>query len=75
MDVANMHIVSRGENLFEIARSYRVTMRDLVQFNQISDPSRIYPGMKIKIPGKIITKSKNAFKLVKNKIGTPALSL
>lgn len=72
MDLANMHIVSRGENLFDIARSYRVAMRDLIQFNRISDPSRIYPGMKINIPGKNAPKPKAAPKLALNKPGTPA---
>jgi membrane-bound lytic murein transglycosylase D len=47
-----LHIVSRGENLFDIARVHRVQMASIIQFNQIMDPSRIYPGMKLKIPGK-----------------------
>ncbi len=51
-DAQRLHIVSRGENLFEISQYYRVNMRDLVIFNRLSDPSRIYAGMKLKIPGK-----------------------
>jgi membrane-bound lytic murein transglycosylase D len=47
-----LHIVSRGENLFDIARVHRVKMANIIQFNQIMDPSKIYPGMKLKIPGK-----------------------
>ena len=54
-DTERIHIVSRGENLFDISRIHRVKMRNIIHFNQIMDPSKIYPGMKIKIPG---TKSK-----------------
>lgn len=51
-DLKRMHIVSRGESLFDISRIYRINMNKIIAFNQISNPSRIYPGMKIKIPGK-----------------------
>lgn len=48
--VGGTHRVARGENLYEIARIYRTSMHELVALNSISRPSRIYPGMKIKIP-------------------------
>lgn len=51
-EAQRLHIVSRGENLFEIAKYYQVNMRDLVIHNRLSDPSRIYAGMKLKVPGK-----------------------
>jgi membrane-bound lytic murein transglycosylase D len=51
-DLQRMHIVSRGESLFDIARIYRVSMNKIIGFNEISNPSRIFPGMKLKIPGK-----------------------
>ncbi|MAZ47696.1 MAG: hypothetical protein CME65_03990 [Halobacteriovoraceae bacterium] len=47
-----IHIVSRGESLFTISRLYRTEVSKIIQFNQITDPRLIYPGMKIKIPGK-----------------------
>jgi membrane-bound lytic murein transglycosylase D len=46
------HIISRGESLYWIARTYRTSVADLIMLNQISSPSRIYPGMKLKIPSK-----------------------
>jgi membrane-bound lytic murein transglycosylase D len=52
MDMRRLHIVSRGESLYSIARIYRVNISDIIQFNRISNPSIVYPGMKIKIPGK-----------------------
>ena len=47
-----LHIVSRGENLYDISRLYRTNMHRIIQFNNLIDPSRIYPGMKLKIPAK-----------------------
>ena len=57
---ASEHIVSRGESLYVIARVYEVRMSDLIVLNQISNPSRVFPGMKIKIPGKGKRKKKAA---------------
>lgn len=51
-DLERLHIISRGENLFDIANAYHVKLNDLIAFNEISNPSRIYAGMKLKIPGK-----------------------
>lgn len=51
-ELDKLHIVSRGESLFTISRLYAVDMNRIIQFNRISDPTRIYPGMKLKIPGK-----------------------
>lgn len=47
-----LHIVSRGESLFDISKGYKVALNDLISFNNIINPSRIFAGMKIKIPGK-----------------------
>ncbi|MBT3583642.1 MAG: transglycosylase SLT domain-containing protein [Halobacteriovoraceae bacterium] len=52
MQLGHLHIVSRGESLFDISRIYKTTITKLIAFNRISNPSRIFPGMKIKIPGK-----------------------
>ncbi len=69
--IASTHIINRGETLYDISRIYRVAMNDIIQFNQISNPSRIYAGMKIKIPGekdKVPTKvALNVTKLTKTK--------
>ncbi len=58
-----LHIISRGENLYDISRAYNVTLNDLIAFNQINNPSRIYAGMKLKIPGKNTKVSKVVAKL------------
>ena len=48
---ARVHTVERGQNLSVIARSYGVTVAAIVQANGISNPSRIYAGQQLTIPG------------------------
>lgn len=45
-----IHTISRGENLSKIAKKYGVTVYDLADANNISTKSRLYPGVKLKIP-------------------------
>lgn len=46
-----IHIVQKGDTLFEIAKQYGVDFEKLVELNsQLSSPDMIMPGMKIKIP-------------------------
>lgn len=46
-----MHVVQRGETLFRIAQSYGLAVNDLVQANSIADPTLIYVGQQLVIPG------------------------
>ena len=43
------HVVKEGENLWKIARQYRVKVDDLVQLNGLAK-DRLYPGMTLRIP-------------------------
>ncbi|MEI3605821.1 SafA/ExsA family spore coat assembly protein [Pseudogracilibacillus sp. SE30717A] len=46
-----IHIVQKGDTLFDIAKKYNVNFEDIVRLNsQLSSPDMIMPGMKIKIP-------------------------
>ncbi len=45
------HTVRPGETLGAIARKYQVKVGDLAIANNISDPAKIRPGMKLTIPG------------------------
>jgi membrane-bound lytic murein transglycosylase D len=45
-----VHTVSTGENLTKIARKYQITVYDLADANNISTKSKIYAGVKLKIP-------------------------
>lgn len=51
MFILKIHIVRKGDTLFEIAKNYGVNFEDIVKLNpQLSSPDMIMPGMKIKIP-------------------------
>src|SRR5690625_3674535 len=46
-----IHIVQKGDILYDIAKKYNVDFEDIVKMNpQLSSPDMIMPGMKIKIP-------------------------
>jgi murein DD-endopeptidase MepM/ murein hydrolase activator NlpD len=46
-----VYVVQSGETLFSIATRYGVTVNDLASANSISDPTLIYAGQQIVIPG------------------------
>ena len=46
-----MHEIQSGETLFTIAAQYGTTVETLQQLNNISDPSVIYVGQLLRIPG------------------------
>ncbi len=64
-----MHIIAKGENLYDILRIYKVSLGDIVRYNRIRNPSRIYAGMKLKIPGKDYKPLKIVAKSNKKNIG------
>jgi soluble lytic murein transglycosylase-like protein len=45
--------VARGENLTRIAAHYGVTVADFVAANAIADPSRIFAGQRLVVPGAV----------------------
>jgi LysM repeat protein len=54
------YAVQRGDTLNAIARRYGLTVKDLVEANNITDPNRIYPGQKLIIPGYLSPKPEPA---------------
>lgn len=48
---AAVHVVQRGENLTTIARRYGVSVGAIVAANGIANPSRIFGGQQLTIPG------------------------
>ena len=57
--IVKIHIVQKGDTLWEIAKKYGVNFEELKMLNsQLSNPDMIMPGMKIKVPttGGIIKK-------------------
>ncbi len=45
------HVVQRGESLWGIARHYGVSLSAVIEANGIADPSRIFGGQRLVIPG------------------------
>ncbi|MDR2576181.1 MAG: LysM peptidoglycan-binding domain-containing M23 family metallopeptidase [Treponema sp.] len=45
-----VHIVTRGETVYSISRQYNVSQDALMRRNDISDPSKLFEGMKLVIP-------------------------
>ncbi|HEX2883084.1 MAG TPA: LysM peptidoglycan-binding domain-containing protein [Candidatus Limnocylindria bacterium] len=48
-----VHTVARGESLWTIARRYGVSVSALAAHNGIANPSRIYAGQRLSIPGTV----------------------
>lgn len=44
-----IYTVKRGDSLYRIARSYGVTVNQIVSLNNIQNPNLIYPGQKLRI--------------------------
>lgn len=49
-----VYVVQPGDTLFRIAQQYDVLVADLAQTNSISEPTLIYPGQQLIIPGTAI---------------------
>ena len=50
---ARFHVVTRGASLWAIAKQYGVGVSAIVAANGISNPSRIYAGQRLSIPGAV----------------------
>ena len=46
-----VYVVEAGDSLFTIARIFGISVEDLAEANQIEDPSAIFPGQPLVIPG------------------------
>jgi len=47
----NIHIVQPGETLFRIATGYNLTVNEIASVNSIIDPTQIFAGQQLIIPG------------------------
>lgn len=69
-----IHVVQKGDTLWEIAGKHGVDFEQVKQMNpQLSSPDMIMPGMKIKIPGsqKPVKKETSIAKEIQQPIATP----
>lgn len=51
--VYGWHTVKKGETLGLIARRYRTSVQAIVRLNNLKSSTLIYPGQKLKIPGRV----------------------
>jgi LysM repeat protein len=66
------HTVLVGESLGVIAKKYQVRVADLVEANNITDPSRVRAGQQLVIPGFKAVGSKGSTTATKPATSTPA---
>ncbi|GAB1421821.1 hypothetical protein MASR2M15_20120 [Anaerolineales bacterium] len=52
-----VHVVQKGENLYQIAQAYGVSLQEVATFNQLVDPSNIKVGQRILIPQSTIAQA------------------
>jgi murein DD-endopeptidase MepM/ murein hydrolase activator NlpD len=46
-----VHVMKKGETVYSISRSYRVSQEELMKYNNIADASKLPTGFRLKIPG------------------------
>ncbi|CAM2070690.1 LysM peptidoglycan-binding domain-containing protein [Sulfidibacter corallicola] len=51
-DAYVVHRVRRGESLYTIAKKYKTTIGRIVAANKMNNKNRIWPGQKLKVPGR-----------------------
>ncbi|MDR0601395.1 MAG: LysM peptidoglycan-binding domain-containing protein, partial [Treponema sp.] len=45
-----VHVVAKGETVYSISRSFRVSQEELMRYNNITDASRLQAGTRLRIP-------------------------
>ncbi|KJE26431.1 spore coat assembly SafA domain protein [Geobacillus kaustophilus] len=60
----DIYIVRSGDTLSEIAKKFNTTVSELVKFNNIKDPNKIYVGQKLRIRGSATVKSSPQYYVV-----------
>ena len=51
VDRGHMHVVRPGETLHSIATRYQLTWADLMEYNHLNNPNRVFVGQALFIPG------------------------
>lgn len=68
------YTIQAGDTLFSIAQRFGTTVETLLRLNpQITDPTRIFPGQQIQVPGPTTTTSTGCIVYVSTRSGRPEL--
>lgn len=51
-----IYSVKKGDTLWNIAKTFKSTVEDIVKLNEIEDENKIYPGMQLLIPRYVVKK-------------------
>jgi len=51
-----IYFVKKGDTLWNIAKTFKSTVEDIVRINDIEDENKIYPGMQLLIPRYVVKK-------------------
>ncbi|MES0489629.1 MAG: LysM peptidoglycan-binding domain-containing M23 family metallopeptidase [Leptospirales bacterium] len=70
-DVWVSHTIKRGENLTVIARKYKVKSNDIIAWNRIKSPDKIFVGQKLKIRKSVLNKQSQPSATFSEKIVNP----
>lgn len=46
-----LHVVQPGDTLLEVAARYQTAPRTVAQMNELPAPARLFPGMRLRLPG------------------------
>lgn len=70
-----VHLLRQGETLYTLARRYSVSVDQLLRHNEITDPTRLSVGTRIRIPGTYVVESGEYIFAIARKLGVDWLEL
>jgi LysM repeat protein len=65
----SVHVLQRGETLYTLAREYGVSAEALLDYNEITDPTRLPVGARIRIPGTYVVSEGEYIFSIARKLG------
>ncbi len=70
-----VHVLQRGETIFTLARRYSVTADELLRYNEITDPTRLPVGARIRIPNTYVVRPGDYVYAIAQRLGVGWLTL
>lgn len=54
VDRSEVYVVRKGDTLYRVARNMGMSVRDLMELNGLNNSSKLVPGQRLRLPGKVI---------------------